>query len=158
MEGQDSPALRLFMWAVTAVAAPLIALTGWQALSHVDELDGHLIAVISLFSLVLVAGELWPIPVARGEEGGDEITVSSTFGFALLLVVPVFFTVLAQTVALAIDWKLHGRQWHRLPFNIAQYAIAFAAARGAAGGSGRSAQSSAPARGRPRREGSPAAP
>ena len=129
MEGQDSAALRLFMWAVTAVAAPLVALTrSWQALLPGD-LDAHLVAVVVLFSLVLVAGELWPIPVARGEEGGDEITVSSTFGFALLLVVPVFWTVLAQTVALAIDWKLHGRQWHRLPFNVGQYAIAFTAAR-----------------------------
>ena len=131
MEGQDSPALRLFMWVVTALAAPLVALTAWQAAAHLDGLDAHLVIVIALFSLVLVAGELWPIPVARGEEGGDEITVSSTFGFALLLVVPVFFTVLAQTIALALDWKLHGRQWHRLPFNVAQYALAFAAARGA---------------------------
>ena len=129
MHGQDSPALRSFMSAVTLLAAPLIALTAWQAAASLDELGAHLLVVIALFSLVLVAGELWPIPVARGEEGGDEITVSSTFGFALLLIVPVFFAVLAQAVALVIDWKLHGRQWHRLPFNVAQYALAFAASR-----------------------------
>ena len=129
MDGQDSPALRLFMSAVTVVATPLVALTAWQAAAHLDDLTPHLVIVTVLFSLVLVAGELWPIPVARGEEGGDEITVSSTFGFAMLLVVPVFFTVLAQAVALAIDWKLHGRQWHRLPFNIGQYALAFTGAR-----------------------------
>ena len=130
MDGQDSPALRLFMWAVTAVSVPLVALTAWQAVACLDELDAHLVIVAVLFGLILIAGELWPIPVARGEEGGDEITVSSTFGFALLLIVPVFFTILAQTIALVIDWKLHGRQWHRLPFNVGQYALAFAAARG----------------------------
>lgn len=78
------------MWAVTAAATPLIALTAWQALTAASELRGQIVGVIALFSAVLVAGEMWPIPVTRGEEGGDEITVSSTFGFALLLVAPVF--------------------------------------------------------------------
>ena len=127
--GEDSRGLLLFMWLVTALATPLIVLTAWQALPQVGDHGYPLLVVIALFSLVLVGGEMWPIPVARGEEGGDEITVSSTFGFALLLVAPVFWTVLAQTVALVIDWKVRGRQWHRLPFNIGQYAIAFAGAR-----------------------------
>ena len=117
------------MWAVTAAATPLIALTAWQALTAASELRGQIVVVIALFSAVLVAGEMWPIPITRGEEGGDEITVSSTFGFALLLVAPVFWTILAQSVALLIDWKVRGRLWHRLPFNVGQYALAFIASR-----------------------------
>lgn len=37
--------------------------------------------------------------------------------------------VIAQSVALLIDWKVRGRLWHRLPFNIGQYALAFIASR-----------------------------
>ncbi len=129
MDGKDSRRLLLFMWGVTILAAPLVALTAWQALRAASDLNGHLVLVIVLFSGVLVAGEMWPIPVTRGEEGGDEITVSSTFGFALLLVAPVFWPILAQTLALVIDWKVRGRLWHRLPFNVGQYALAFIAAR-----------------------------
>ena len=132
MDSEDDPRLLRFMWLVTALAVPLLALTTWQAVQvGVGALGHRLGLVVVLFSLVLVAGEMWPIPVARGEEGGDEITVSSTFGLALLLVAPVFYAVLAQSLALVLDWKLRGRQWHRLPFNIGQYALAFLAARGA---------------------------
>lgn len=129
MTGTVSRRLLLFMWAVTAAATPLIARTAWQALTAAGELRGQIVVVIALFSAVLVAGEMWPIPVTRGEEGGDEITVSSTFGFALLLVAPVFWTILAQSVALLIDWKVRGRLWHRLPFNVGQYALASIASR-----------------------------
>ena len=79
--------------------------------------------------MILIAGELMPIPVARGEAAGDEITVSSTFGFALLLLAPVFYVVVAQTVALIVDGFVQHRRWHRLPFNVGQYALAFITAR-----------------------------
>jgi diguanylate cyclase (GGDEF)-like protein len=85
--------------------------------------------VVAVFGLVLVVGEMWPIPVARGQAAGDEITVSSTFGFALLLVAPVFWAVAAQALALVIDCFARRRPLERLPFNIAQYALAFIAAR-----------------------------
>lgn len=44
------------MWAVTAAATPLIALTAWQALTAASELRGQIVVVIALFSAVLVAG------------------------------------------------------------------------------------------------------
>jgi diguanylate cyclase (GGDEF)-like protein len=125
-----STRVRVFMWTVSALSVPLLAVTGWQALElGLGPLLGHLGIVVVLFSVVLVAGEMWPIPVSRGEESSDEITVSSTFGFALLLVAPVFFTILAQAVALVIDWRVRGRSWQALLFNVAQYAFAFAGAR-----------------------------
>ena len=120
----------VFMWSVTVLSVPLLVLTAEQAVDVGPEpLLGQLGIVVALFSVVLVAGEMWPIPVSRGEETSDEITVSSTFGFAMLLVAPVFFTILAQAVALVIDWKVRGRAWSSLPFNVAQYAFAFSGAR-----------------------------
>jgi diguanylate cyclase (GGDEF)-like protein len=116
------------MWTVTALAAPLIYLLAAQAVSD-DQLDARTGIAIAVFSAVLVIGEMWPIPVARGQEAGDEITVSSTFGFALLLIAPVFYAIAAQALALIIDWIVRRRPLSRLPFNIAQYALAFAAAR-----------------------------
>ncbi len=39
----------------------------------------------------------------------------------------MFWTILAQTVALVIDGSGRGRAWQRLPFNVGQYALAFLA-------------------------------
>jgi diguanylate cyclase (GGDEF)-like protein len=118
------------MWTVTVLSLPLLVVTAVQAVDlGLEPLLGHFGIVVLLFSAVLVTGEMWPIPVSRGEESSDEITVSSTFGFALLLVAPVFFTILAQAVALVIDWRVRGRSWQAVLFNVAQYAFAFAGAR-----------------------------
>jgi diguanylate cyclase (GGDEF)-like protein len=115
------------MWTVSALTAPLLLLVTVQAV-HIG-LTARVGLAIVIFTAVLVIGEMWPIPVARGQEAGDEITVSSTFGFALLLVAPVFWAIAAQTLALIIDWIVRRRPLDRLPFNIAQYALAFMAAR-----------------------------
>ena len=130
MSDRYSTRVRAFMWTVSALSVPLLLVTGQQAVQLGSEpLLGNLGVVVALFSVVLVAGEMWPIPVSRGEESSDEITVSSTFGFALLLVAPVFFTILAQAVALLIDWRVRRRSFQAVLFNIAQYAFAFAGAR-----------------------------
>jgi diguanylate cyclase (GGDEF)-like protein len=122
--------LLAYMWSVVAVAAPLIVLVATQALSkHPSSLAGRSGLIVGLFCVVLIIGEMWPIPVARGREAGDEITVSSTFGFALLLIAPVFIAIAAQALALIIDCVVRGRPRSRLPFNIAQYSLAFICAR-----------------------------
>ena len=131
MDSGYSPRVLRYMWCITALGLPVFALTGMQAVqAGSDPLHGSLGVIVCLFSIVLIAGEMWPVLVSRGEESSDEITVSSTFGFAMLLVAPVFYTILAQGIALAIDWKLRRRPWVSLPFNIAQYALAFAGSRG----------------------------
>jgi hypothetical protein len=130
VQDRYSGRVRIYMWSVTALSVPLLVLVGRQAAEvGYQPLLGQLGVVVAMLSVVLVAGEMWPIPVSRGEESSDEITVSSTFGLALLLVAPVFFTILAQTVALVVDWWVRGRTWQSLLFNIAQYAFAFAGAR-----------------------------
>ncbi len=130
MYGKDSRRLTAYLWLVTAVALPVIFVVGKQAVQvGASGLGTRGITIVATLSLILIAGELWPIPVARGEEAGDEITVSSTFGFALLLLAPVFYVVVAQAVALVVDGLVRHRRLNRLPFNVAQYALAFIAAR-----------------------------
>ena len=132
MDDQDSAgAAAVHVGGDRRVARPLVPLTALAGARCPGRPGRAPRAVVVLFSLVLVAGELWPIPVARGEEGGDEITVSSTFGFALLLVVPVFFTILAQTVALASSTgSCTAGSGTGCRSTSAQYALAFTAARG----------------------------
>jgi diguanylate cyclase (GGDEF)-like protein len=130
VQNTDRWLLRAYMWVVVAAGVPPIV---WVALqpgaAYLGYLSGRSGLIIALLCVVLILGELWPIPVARGREAGDEITVSSTFGFALLLVGPVFFSLAAQALALMIDFVLRGGRPSRLPFNISQYALAFIASR-----------------------------
>ncbi len=130
MYGKDSRRLTAYLWLVTAAAAPVIFIVGRQAAQlGVSGLGSRGVTMVATLSAILIAGELWPIPVARGEEAGDEITVSSTFGFALLLLAPVCYVVVAQALALVVEGVVRHRRLNRLPFNIAQYALAFIAAR-----------------------------
>ena len=86
MQGKDSPRLLAYLWIVAIAALFPVVVVGQEALDlGVSGLGARGLTTIALLSAILIAGELWPIPVARGEEAGDEITVSSTFGFALLL-------------------------------------------------------------------------
>jgi diguanylate cyclase (GGDEF)-like protein len=78
---------------------------------------------------VLVAGEMLPIPVARGDDAGDEVSISSTIALALAMLAPAGVAVLAQTVALVADEVRSRRMWYRLPFNVAQYALAIICSR-----------------------------
>ena len=125
-----SRGLRVYMATVVLTAAPLVILVMLQAGAGASALlaERRLVPIV-VFSVVLIAGEMWPIPVARGQEAGDEITVSSTFGFGLLLICPVAVPVLAQAAALIIDCVWRKRSVGRLVFNIAQYALAFILAR-----------------------------
>ncbi len=126
----DNSSLKAFMWTVVAVATPLVAVMLVQAVHRgFRHLTLSYAVAIVVFSAVLIVGELFPIPVARGAEAGDEITVSSTFGFALLLITPVVVPIAAQAVALVIDGVVRHRRLSRLPFNVAQYAVAFLTAR-----------------------------
>ncbi len=132
MQGKDSRRLLAYLWIVAAAAVFPIIVVAQEAFDlGASGLGARGITTVVLLSAILIAGELWPIPVARGEEAGDEITVSSTFGFALLLLAPVFYVVVAQTAALIVDGVVQRRRWHRLPFNVGQYALAFIAARAA---------------------------
>jgi diguanylate cyclase (GGDEF)-like protein len=89
-------------------------------------LRGREISFLALLA-VLVFGELMPIPVARRDDAGDEISISSTIACAMVLLAPVGLVIGAQALALAADEVLKRRNWARLCFNIAQYSIALLA-------------------------------
>jgi diguanylate cyclase (GGDEF)-like protein len=127
---KDGRLLFTYMWTVVAVVVPVIALMAADRPdAYLSSFTSHRGLIVAVFCAVLIVGEMWPIPVARGQEAGDEITVSSTFGFGLLLIAPVLITVAAQTLALAIDGVVRRRPVDRMLFNIAQYALAFIGAR-----------------------------
>ena len=118
--------LAQFMLRVCLVALPGIVF----AVSRVDFawLRGREVAFAALLA-VLVFGEMVPIPVARRDDAGDEISISSTIACAMVLLVPVGAVIVAQAVALAADEILKRRNWGRLCFNIAQYGLALLAMR-----------------------------
>jgi diguanylate cyclase (GGDEF)-like protein len=80
-------------------------------------------------TLVLVAGEMMPIPVPRGDDAGDEVSISSTVALALMMLAPAGVAIAAQALALVADEARERRKWARLPFNIAQYTLALFTAR-----------------------------
>jgi len=119
-----------YMWIVAGLALPVAALTAWASgPALLDQLTGRHGPLIAGLMVILVLGELFPIPIARGEEAGDEITVSSTFALVLILVAPLLAAVLAQALALTLDEGVRRRRWDRLPFNIGQYTLSLVAAR-----------------------------
>jgi diguanylate cyclase (GGDEF)-like protein len=77
---------------------------------------------------VLIAGEMMPIPVPRGDDAGDEVSISSTIALALVMLAAPGVAIVGQAIALAADEARQLRQWSRLAFNVAQYSLALVAA------------------------------
>ena len=89
----------------------------------------HLTWGLVILALALVLGELRPVKVARGEEGDDEITISSTFALALVLTGPLTLAVGAQIGAVLLDDARRRKPLKRVVFNAAQYSLTLVAAR-----------------------------
>jgi len=116
--------LQTYMSIVTLVGLPLFAITLHRA--PWSEL-GLGIVPIAIASVILVLGELFPIPVSRGADAGDELSVSTAIAVALLFLTAPAVACSAQAVALTIDEARGRRAWDRLMFNIAQYTLALLA-------------------------------
>jgi diguanylate cyclase (GGDEF)-like protein len=89
----------------------------------------HLTTEMVVLALALLLGELRPVKVARGEEGDDEITISSTFAMALVITGPLAVAVGAQIGAALFDDVRRRKPAQRVLFNAAQYTLTLAAAR-----------------------------
>jgi diguanylate cyclase (GGDEF)-like protein len=118
-------------WAVTAIAG-LGALTfaGAAAVEagRTAWLSPGLVAPY-LFAVLLVAGELRPLVVARKDGETDTVTVSTTFALALILSGPLILTMVAQALAVAYDDIVRRRQYFQAMFNIGQYLLTLAITR-----------------------------
>jgi diguanylate cyclase (GGDEF)-like protein len=120
-----------YLLAVSVVGlAALIAV-----LTHPDAVSvtARPLVVIPL-ALVIIVGELRPISVVRGSAEAEEVSISSTMGMAMLFLAPLGVVLATQAIALAIyearTTKQRSQAGLRLTFNIGQYTLAFAAARG----------------------------
>ncbi|MEO8329653.1 MAG: diguanylate cyclase, partial [Candidatus Nanopelagicales bacterium] len=128
-------ALSLFLAAVTTVgmatlflalmeAPPLRSLTdsAWEGSSP------HAVVILVLAFAVII-GELRPVPVPRGGDSHDSITISTTFTVALVILGPVSVAMLAQGLAVLIDDIRRRKSIDKIVFNLAQYTLAIALAR-----------------------------
>ncbi len=86
-------------------------------------------AVLGLLALAVVLGELRPIPISRGDDTTDNITISTTFSVALVLVGPLSFALLVQLFAVALDDVWARRSPAKVIFNLGQYAVTLLASR-----------------------------
>ena len=82
-----------------------------------------------VLALFLLVGELRAIPVPRGDDTTDALTVSSTFATALVLIGPLSLALVVQALAVAIDDRIHRRPVRIVLFNIGQYLLTLSAAR-----------------------------
>jgi len=102
---------------VLAVGAP-----PWEALAaHPWE--------FTLLLVGLVVGEQRPIPVSRSQDAGDEITISTSFALAMVVLGPLSMVVLglgAAVILLDVRWR---RPLRKVFFNVGQYTITLVLAR-----------------------------
>ncbi len=85
--------------------------------------------VVLFLVLAVFVGELRPVPIPRGGDTFDSITISTTFTVALALMGPVIIAVVAQVVAVLIDDLVKHRKPQKTAFNLAQYTIVVMATR-----------------------------
>ena len=119
--------LDVFVLAVCLAGGAVVATLLASVLSFAPV---HVTSSMLVLSLALFLGELRPVQVARGEEGDDEITISSTFALALVITGPLAVAVGAQLGAALFDDVRRRKPVKRVLFNAAQYALTLAAARG----------------------------
>ena len=87
--------------------------------------------IVSIIVLAVIVGELRPVPVPRGGDSHDSITISTTFTVALVILGPISLAMMAQGIAVLIDDFRKRKTSEQIIFNVAQYMIAIAAARAA---------------------------
>jgi diguanylate cyclase (GGDEF)-like protein len=118
------PPHRPFVAAVSAVGLLLLAVVAVTEAAEVVERADTLLLLLA--ASILVA-ELFPVELPDGD---GEVSFSTTFAFALLLTDGVAAVVLVHALALALADAVRRRPLERLVFNVAQYAICWAAAGG----------------------------
>ncbi len=113
---------------IAVAGAATWVVTGAVELGRVDWTSRALIPAY-LFAILLIAGELRPLLVARDDGDTDTVTVSTTFAVALVLCGPLLLAMTAQALAVAYDDVVRRRQYLQAAFNIGQYMLTLAAAR-----------------------------
>jgi diguanylate cyclase (GGDEF)-like protein len=87
----------------------------------------HAWLYVALLVPGVMLGELLPLKIPRRGDD-EEITISTTFAFALLVTAGLPVALLVQGVASALQDVLARKPWWRVVFNVAQYTLSLAAA------------------------------
>ena len=118
-------ALDRFMLVVSLLGLPTAL---WLCL-QVRAFDADELGLVGLLVAVVLLSELLPIQLVRRGRKSDEITISSAFALALVLVAPLSIAVIAQSLPVVVDDLRKGKSWYRALFNVAQYTLTFCASR-----------------------------
>jgi diguanylate cyclase (GGDEF)-like protein len=121
-----SPLLYPFIGLTLAAGIACLVLT---AIAQLPESWSGVGPQCYLLALMLFLGELRAIPVPRGDDTTDQITVSSTFATALVLVGPLSLALAVQALAVALDDRINGGPRRVMIFNMGQYMLTLAATR-----------------------------
>jgi len=130
-------ALGVYIWGVIGTAS--VALGASLVLAPIQEAVGvgawgdypSKGLVVTILVIAVVVGELRPVPVPRGGDAADMITISTTFTLTLAIVGPVSLALVAQAVAVIIDDTLSRRSPLKIAFNASQYVLTVMAAHSA---------------------------
>jgi len=119
-------AVDLYVAAVIAAGGSLLAILAVEAARTRPAVAGGAVGVLAA---MLVLGELRPIKISHGDDSVDEVTISSCFALALVLLGPLIAAVGAQVLAVLVDDLRRGKELRKVAFNVAQYTITLVAAR-----------------------------
>jgi diguanylate cyclase (GGDEF)-like protein len=120
--GPPSPRLTRFVLAVSTVGIAVLAIAlalGTNQLA--DAAEVHLV----LLGLAVIAAEFLPIRMPRYR---GELTTSTTFVYAVLLLYGIPVVLVVQTIASVAADVAGGKQLRKIVYNAAQLGIAWAAA------------------------------
>ncbi len=120
--------LRLAVGGIAVAGSVALGTTAALELPHVDWFSTELVPAY-LFALLLVAGELRPLVVARDDGDTDTVTVSTTFAVALVLTGPLLLAMAAQAVAVGYDDVVRRRSLTKVAFNVGQYLLTLSVSR-----------------------------
>jgi signal transduction histidine kinase len=122
MTNRQPRTVRIYVAIVIALGLPVLA---WAGILGTDTLL-HASGTFWVIGAFAVVGEFFGINVPRGDEV-DEVTISTTFTFALLILFGTAPAVLVQVVAsVAADIRERKSPW-KLAFNAAQYSLSVGA-------------------------------
>lgn len=130
-------ALQGYIWSVIALG--VLSLTAALWLAPVRDAFGPGAwtgypsqgLVLTLLVITVIVGELRPVPVPRGGDVADMITISTTFVLALAIIGPISLALLAQGIAVLIDDAISRRSPLKIAFNVSQYVVTVMAAHAA---------------------------
>jgi diguanylate cyclase (GGDEF)-like protein len=116
--------VRLFCGAIALAGGVLLAAVG---LTAGGDRVSHETTLTVLLAVGVLLGELLPLKIPRRGEH-EELTVSATFAFALVLVAGLWPAIAAQAVASVVQDVASRKPVWRVAFNIGQYSLSLAAA------------------------------